>query len=118
VGKPEMSVKIMFIKWKMIQILILIIIIIKMGAIIGLIIGIVDHNIEIIILIVLLHLEACHQILTLITLTMGDIRIIQVGLCPRILLIKIKVGPKCLMVTQTKACQTMEVKFQVGLTKW
>jgi hypothetical protein len=94
---------------------IIITIIIKIGVIIGIIIrvtiGIVAHDTEIIILIVLLPLGICNPILMLIILTMVALGIILAILCPKILQIKIKDGLKCLMVIQTKACQLMGDKF-------
>jgi hypothetical protein len=98
----------------------IIIITTKIGVIIGIIkitIGIVVQDIEIIILIVLLPQEIYNHILTLIILIMvaiGIIQIILVDLCPKILHPKIKDGLKCLMVIQTRVCQPIPVKFQVG----
>jgi hypothetical protein len=80
-----------FIRWEMTPMAIIIGITTKIGVIIGIIkitIGIVDHDIKIIILIVLLLLEICNQILILITSTMEVIGIILVVLCLKILQIK------------------------------
>jgi hypothetical protein len=97
---------------------IIITIIIKIGVIIGIIIrvtiGIVAHDTEIIILIVLLPLGTCNPISIPIILIMVAIGVILVILCPKILQIRTKVGLKCLMVIQTKACQLMGDKSQVG----
>jgi hypothetical protein len=95
----------------------------KIGVIIGIIkiikitIGIVVHDIEIITLIVLLPQEIYNPILIIIILIMvaiGIIQIILVDLCPKILHPKIKNGLKCLMVIQTRVCQSIPAKFQVG----
>jgi hypothetical protein len=118
-----MGVNTKFIRWKMTPMgkISIIIITIQIGVIIGItgiikmtIIGIVDHDIKIIILIVLHPLAICNLTLMLITSIMGVIGIILVALCPKIPQVKIKDGPKCLMVIPTKACQPMRVKFQVG----
>jgi hypothetical protein len=80
-----------FIRWEMTPMAIIIGITTKIWVIIGIIkitIGIVDHDIKIIILIVLLLLEICNQILILITSTMEVIGIILVVLCLKILQIK------------------------------